>query len=269
MKSYNGKILAVAVFTIVLALVLATPVTAKLQVAVTVYDTTDPLNFNNSLIVDGGPGDSDGLVNNQIDINSPYEPLPGFSVQGSFHTSKLGGLSLITSGESTVTNDRDTTTRAYVAVSDTDFEAPAGLSSVTGSGTFTSAQGSTMYMGFYDDPQNEQGANFAFADYDAFNLNAASLTPGDKISEFSFTAADNSESFEHDIDNIVVSDPNPYSMTLLFDFSLTPNGLLTARGQSMSKSHTPVPEFPSLALPAGMVIGLLGAVLLIQRTKEQ
>jgi hypothetical protein len=31
---------------------------------------------------------------------------------------------------------------------------------------------------------------------------------------------------------------------------------------------TSVPEFPSLALPAAMVIGLLGAVLMIQRTKE-
>ncbi len=77
------------------------------------------------------------------------------------------------------------------------------------------------------------------------------------------------ESFSHNNYDIVVSDPNPYSMTLLFDFTLTPNGLLTARGQSMSKNHTSVPEFPSLALPAAMVFGLLGAVLFVQRTKEQ
>jgi len=268
MKSSNGKILAIAVFTIALALVLATPVAAKLQVAVTVYDTTDPTIFYNEVVVDGDGNDDDGMVNNEIDINSPYTPIPGFSVQGSFHTSKLGGLSLITSGESTVSNIRDTTTRAYVAVSDTDFNAPASLASVTGSGTFTNAQGSTMYMGYFDDPENTQGANNIFSDFADFNANAASLTPGDKISEFSFTAADNDESFAHDVDDIIVSDPNPYSMTLVFDFSLTPNGLLTARGQSMSKNQTSIPEFPSLALPAGMVIGLLGAVLLIQRTRE-
>ena len=29
-----------------------------------------------------------------------------------------------------------------------------------------------------------------------------------------------------------------------------------------------VPEFPSLALPVSMIIGFLGAVLLIQRTRE-
>lgn len=32
---------------------------------------------------------------------------------------------------------------------------------------------------------------------------------------------------------------------------------------------TPVPEFPSLALPAAMIIGFLGAVLFIQGTKKQ
>ncbi len=188
MKNFTGKVLVIAVCMLAL-LVLTSPVAAKLQVAVTVYDTNNHLNFNNSLIVDGGPGDSDGIVNNQIDINSPYEPLPGFSVQGSFHTSKQGGLSLITSGESTVTNGRATTTRAYVAVSDTDFPPTANLASVTGSGTFTSAQGSTMYMGFYDDPENGQGANLAFADYDDFIANAALLTPGNKIDDFTFTSS--------------------------------------------------------------------------------
>jgi len=269
MKSFNGKILAVAVFTIVLALVLATPVNAILQVEFTVYDVDNPTIFYNHVFIDGVAPDADGVVNNRIDINSPFLPIPDVSVQGSFHASKLGGLSIITSGESSVTNDRDTTTRVYVAVSDTDFTAPAGLASVTGSGTFTSAQGSTMYMGYYNDPQNEQGANFAFSDYGNFLTNAALLTPGDKISDYAFTAPDNDESFSYNVDNIGVSDPNPYSMTLLFDYSLTSDGWLVSRGQSMSKSHTPVPEFPSLALPAGMVIGLFGAVLLIQRTREQ
>jgi hypothetical protein len=31
----------------------------------------------------------------------------------------------------------------------------------------------------------------------------------------------------------------------------------------------PTPEFPSAVLPATMIIGFLGAVLLIQRTREQ
>jgi hypothetical protein len=32
---------------------------------------------------------------------------------------------------------------------------------------------------------------------------------------------------------------------------------------------TPTPEFPSMLLPAAMIIGFLGTVLLIQRTREQ
>jgi hypothetical protein len=33
-------------------------------------------------------------------------------------------------------------------------------------------------------------------------------------------------------------------------------------------NQTAVPEFPSMFLPATMIIGFLGAVLLIQRTRE-
>ena len=35
------------------------------------------------------------------------------------------------------------------------------------------------------------------------------------------------------------------------------------------KDSTAVPEFPSFFLPATMIIGFLGAVLLIQRTRKQ
>ena len=31
---------------------------------------------------------------------------------------------------------------------------------------------------------------------------------------------------------------------------------------------TPVPEFPTMALPAALIVGMLGAVLFIQRTRE-
>jgi hypothetical protein len=268
MKSDNGKILVIALLVIAL-LVLATPVAAKLQVAITVYDTTDTNIFYNEVIEDGDVEDADHIVNNEIDINSPFEPIPGFSVQGSFSTSKSGGLSLITTAESTVKNNRATATRAYVAVSDTDFNPTASLASATSSGTFTAAVGSIMYNSFYDDPLNNQGADYDASDYADFNANILSLTPGNKIDDFAFTSsAPTLDSFSHNTHDIVVSDPNPYSMTMVFDYTLTPNGQLSAHAQSMAKNQTSVPEFPSLALPAAMVFGLLGAVLFIQRTKE-
>ena len=266
MKSSYGKILAIVVLTI--ALVLATPVAAKLQVAITVYDTADPTIFYNEVIEDGDAEDADGSVN-IIDINSPFQPIPGFSVQGSFSKSKLGGLSLMTTAESTVQNDRDTATRAYVVVSDTDFKPTASIASVTSGCTFTSAVGSTMYNAFYDDPLNTQGADYDALNYADFLANIASLTPGTKIDDITFTSSGPAlETFSHNTYDIDVSDPNPYSMTLLFDYTLTPHGVLNAHAQSIVKNQTSIPEFPSLALPAGMIVGLLGAVLLIKRTRE-
>jgi hypothetical protein len=38
---------------------------------------------------------------------------------------------------------------------------------------------------------------------------------------------------------------------------------------NLKKKVVPVPEFPSIFLPSTMIIGLFGAVLLIQRTREQ
>ena len=34
------------------------------------------------------------------------------------------------------------------------------------------------------------------------------------------------------------------------------------------KQSTPIPEFPSMALPAGLIVGLVGAILFIQKSKE-
>jgi len=50
--------------------------------------------------------------------------------------------------------------------------------------------------------------------------------------------------------------------------SYNPTGLLY-KGIIMYQSPDPVPEFPSAFLPVTMIIGFLGAVLLIQRTREQ
>lgn len=252
---------------ILIALMLAAPVSATLQVSVTVYDTGNTATGYSNVIVDGGAGDTDGVVNNQISLGDNFQPIPNFIVQGSFHTSKLGGLALITSASNTVINNRATTTRSIVAVSDTEFTPPANFAEVTGSGTWTGAGGSDITLRYYDDPANEQGADVAFADYADFLANVALLTPGDKIAEFSDTAAGGLDSFDYDEDNIVVSDVNPYSMTLYFDFNLTPNGLLVSRGQSILKTATPIPEFPSMALPASLIIGLLGTIMFIRKTR--
>jgi hypothetical protein len=59
-------------------------------------------------------------------------------------------------------------------------------------------------------------------------------------STISFTGAEDSDSFGALIDDVIV----------------------------VEKEDIPVPEFPTMALPAALIVGMLGAVLFIQRTKE-
>ena len=90
-RRFTGKALSVAVTTVALALVVSTPAHALLEIAVNVWDTANTATFYSNVIVDGGVGDTDGVVNNQILLGNSFTPVPGFVVQGSFHTSKLGG----------------------------------------------------------------------------------------------------------------------------------------------------------------------------------
>lgn len=264
-KRFTKKVLMTAIFMVALAMVLV-PASAQLQVAVTAYDTVNTAVGYSKVIHDNEAGfDFDPAVG-AISLGNGFTPIANFVVQGSYHTSNKAA-NRITSGSSTVTNNRATTTRAYVAVSDTDFTPPANVASLTGSGTFTDATGSAIRLEYYDDPANAQGANYAFADYNDFLANAWKLTPGNMVGSYDFTAADDDDSFSYNPGDVAVNDVDPFSMTLKFDFTLTSGGMLVSRGQSMNKDYD-VPEFPTLALPTAMLIGLVGAVLFIRKTKE-
>jgi len=70
--------------------------------------------------------------------------------------------------------------------------------------------------------------------------------------------------------------PGDYDVFVTLDGYATPETEhVTVMSEQTAKLHfhlkkggTPVPEFPSAFLPATMLIGFLGAVLLIQRTRE-
>ena len=246
-------------------IVVLTPVSAELQLAYTVYDTSNPNgagNFKSSVIKDS----DDGLTDGNITLPNNFQPIAGLVVDGSKHLSHHGIIAELLSGSSTVSNMKNTPIRVYAAVSDTDYDPPVDFADVTGSGTFSNAKGSTISLGWYDDPQNGQGADYAFTNYDDFNANKGLLTPGILIDSFSFTAPDNLESFLHNNNEISVTDPNKFSMTLLFDYTLLPGSTyessLTSRGQGMQKY---VPEFPIVAVPSAMIIGFIGLALFIKK----
>jgi len=264
MKRFTYKVLGIAILLIALALVV-TPVSAELQIAYTMYDTSNTADFVSAVVKDSDDG--------SLDCSIALTPvvIGGVKVTGSLHECSHGAPSLLISGATKVANtNTNHPVRIYAAVSETDYAPPVDFADVSGSGTFTHSKDSTIYMAWYDDPANGQGADYAFADYADFVANKGLLTPGNLLDSFSDTSTSTTVySYSHNKVGLPVHDRDLYSMTLLFDYTLMPGGTyesaLTSRGQNMSKY---VPEFPTFAMPTALLIGLVGAVWFIRKTKE-
>jgi hypothetical protein len=105
-------------------------------------------------------------------------------------------------------------------------------------------------------------SHLMFVDLNVGNKNAGSTDGGAAKVEFSFTNLDTSAAF------------NVYGWTLASNQGqgISWTNKMTDPGASgyyvTGIPRTPAPEFPTLALPVALIIGMLGAVLCIQRTKE-
>jgi hypothetical protein len=226
------------------------PANAVLQLSFTATDTTT-LATNSQTFVDGGFGDASTPGGNTtqdgiLTLANGRVILPGVTVNGS--TSEALGtpplasaITVLSSGSSSITNNTADTVHIVVAVSATDFTAGRVSDSVTGSGTFQLSNGSSISLGWYDDPTNTQGADNS-TDH-----------PGNLIDSFNFVSTSTLDSFAVNDGPFTVSDPNPFSMTLTFDFTLLPGGSLISRGQSEIKE---VPEPFSLAIMGSGLIAL-------------
>ncbi|MGE5525116.1 MAG: hypothetical protein ACM3SS_15495 [Rhodospirillaceae bacterium] len=190
-----------------------------------------------TVVCDNCAGDIDPTVGVLQLAN--FQPIAGLSVTGSTQTSQKGDLNILTTGSTSIINNSGAPVTALVTVSDTNFIGPIQEAIFSGSGTWTNAIGSTINLSWYDDPANQQGADFA------------GDTPGILLGTFLNTATLLSQSFSTN-QTVPVSDPALFSMTEQFQFTLVNGGQLTSRGQSEVKIRV-------LSEPG--VLGLLGVVL--------
>ena len=164
--------------------------------------------------------------------------LGGINVQGSLHTETIGTHNVLNSSSLQITNNTLATVNGTVAVGSINFLGPIVEASLSGSGTWQDAQGSTIALRWHNDPANQQGAQ------------TPTDTPGIQLSTFSDTAGPETDSFAHTLNNIAVIDPALFGMTLSFDLSLVAGGQLTSRGQTITKDQVeaPIPEPGSMIL---------------------
>jgi hypothetical protein len=175
--------------------------------------------------------------------------LDGVLVQGSIQlstgTPANPGQDLIDTSSLSIVNLSGATRTAEVAISDTDFSARVKSFHLTGSGTWVNAGGSSITLGWYDDPANAQGANLG--------PGGEPTTPGNLLGTFTSAGTNPLHSFSTDQIG-PVSDSAPFSMTLWSDGTLTPGAALLNRGQGEVK----VAMIPEPSTWAMIALGFAG-----------
>ena len=180
-------------------------------------------------------------------IQLANQTFAGVQVNGSITTSvgtpaNPGPLDVLNATSLSIINTNGVSVDFNTAISDTDFKGPVSSFTASGSGTFQEADGSSVTLGFFDDPTNTQGAN------------TSTDAPGTEVFSFSHTAVGSADSFSQN-ETGPASDTGPFSMTLTTSGTLIAGGELINNGRTIIKTPT-----TSVSEPAPLM--LLGAALL-------
>jgi hypothetical protein len=172
--------------------------------------------------------------------------INGVQFTGSTQLQAVGATNFLNTSSTQIINNSGTDQVITVAVGGIDFAGPVETFSASGSGTFQSADGSTILMNFYGDTANGQGAD------------SPNDTPGALLSSSGQIVANGSTDAYSFTDSGAFIDPNLFSMTLFSTGTLVDGGQFLGRSQAIiAEQVAVVPEPGTLGLLGAALFGLL------------
>jgi len=218
---------------------LATPAGATLQISALVGGISVQC-ADQDLSCDTNPAPGQLAIGDQS--------IAGVQFLGSSQTQTIGTLggqpNSLNSSSFQIINNSGAAIPITLAVAGTDFASPTAAYSASGSGTFQSAIGSTIHLGFFGDTGNDQGAD---------NPND---TPGVQLATFDHNATLATDAFSTNQPGVLETS-GPFSMTLFASGTIIDGGTLVGRTQAIISDvvAAPVTEPAPLGM---MLVGLTG-----------